>query len=117
MTSVVLTSLNGLVSTSFINVSYAAYSKDEFMISIGTPTSPTFSGLTYPITSTVKTNAPLMGSTFSIVSPFVTFATNSFQVSNPTAPVNVFIEAPCSLGGSVFGYTVSPALPSWITYS
>ena len=52
-----------------------------------------------------------------LVNPFVTFGHFKTQYNNPTTPIPIELEGPCTYNPSTFSYSITPAPPAWISFT
>lgn len=115
-TTAYLTSLSKLRQSILINVTNYSHTKSENLTQNITLSNLDFNGSTYLLTqssSAIYTFAPILTN----LSEFVIFQDNNFSYLNPSVPLAILVEAPCSVGTSSFSYNIYPALPFWISYS
>jgi len=112
----ILTSLSDLVSSSFITISQITYTLTENLPQDSNPLNFDWEYL-YPFAQTVTSSTPLTGSTVTDLSSFLTFPNIPFSIPWPSSPYLLNIEAPCTSTTSSFDYSLTPALPAWLTFT
>lgn len=112
----IIVRLDELRSNNMIAVTNITHNKTELIASDIIASAEVFDGLDLPFTPLTLTSTTFTPINISL-NIFVTFSNRTFSYMDPSLPMSVSVEAPCSFNASAFSYTFSPALPSWLTYT
>lgn len=112
--TVILISLSNLTSSSLITITNYTHTKSENLSQNSTISTLVFNVTTYPLTLSTQIATPF---TPSLAPLFVTFSDRTSSYSESSIPSSIPVEGPCTMAASSFSYTLSPASPSWLTYS
>jgi len=118
----IVTGLSDLNNSSpLVTISTPTFTLSENLAQTSTTSTLVFDGTTYPLTTVLfggsNPSTPLTGSSLTTLSSLMTFPPKTFILPWPSSSLTLNIEAPCSYTTSSFDYTLTPSLPSWLTYT